>query len=91
MARIWYTEGLTIAALMPWSKKEWWPTETAHVVDDVVSLWLSYPCWSRWQALLNVINIPFGVIVVGTYETDFVDEVDISKPVDTVRSSLQFV
>ena len=45
----------------------------------------------RTVELLTVINVLFGLSVVATYELDFVDEVDISMPVDTLRSNLHFV
>ena len=37
-----------------------------------------------------MINILFGLRVVGNYEPGFVDEVEISMPVDALRSSLHF-
>ena len=66
-------------------------TENAPVVDDVVTMWFSYPYWSRCQELLTVVNILFGLNAVGTYELDFVDDVDVAMPVDTLRSILHFV
>ena len=72
-------------------KKKWTLTENAPVVDDVVTMWFSYPYWSRCQELLTVVNILFGLNAVGTYELDFVDDVDVAMPEDTLRSSLHFV
>ena len=72
-------------------KKKWTLTENAPVVDDMVTMWFSYPYWSRCQELLTVVNILFGLNAVGTYELDFVDDVDVAMPVDTLRSSLHFV
>ena len=41
--------------------------------------------------MLAVIQLLFGFSVVGGYEPDFVDEVDVAMPVDNLRSSLHFV
>ena len=72
-------------------KKKWTLAESAPVVDDMVALWVSYPYWARCKELLTVIQLLFGFSMVGNYEPDFVDEVDIAMPMDTLRSSLHFV
>ena len=72
-------------------KKKWALTDLSPVVDDVVSLWFSYPYWSRCQELLTVVKVLFGLNVNGTYVPDFIDEVDVAIPVDTLRSSLHLV
>ena len=72
-------------------KKKWASTDLSPVVDDVVSLWLSYPYWSRCQELLTVVKVLFGLNVNGTYVPDFIDEVDVAMPADTLRSSLHLV
>ena len=72
-------------------KKKWTLAESAPVVDDVVALWVSYPYWPRCKELLTVIQLLFGFSMVGNYDPDFVDEVDIAMPMDTLRSSLHFV
>ena len=61
------------------------------VVDDVISMWFSYSYWSRCQELLSVLNLLFGLTVVGTYNPNFTDEVDAAMPVDALRSSLHLV
>ena len=72
-------------------KNKWTLIEGAPVVDDVISLWFSYPYWSRCQKLLSVLNLLFGLAVVGTYTPNFTDEVDAAMPVDALRSSLHLV
>ena len=42
-------------------------------VDDVISLWLSYPHWTRCVELLDVIQIVVCAAVRSTYICDFVD------------------
>ena len=66
-------------------------TDLPPAVDDVISLWLSYPFWSRCQELLAVFKVLFGLSVVGSYVPDFVDEVDVAMPKDTLRSILHLV
>ena len=72
-------------------KKKWALTDLSPVVDDVVSLWLSYPYWSRCRKLLTVVKVLFGLSVNGTYVPDFIDEVDVAMPADTLRSSLHLL
>ena len=41
------------------------------VIDDIVAMWMSYPNWSRCQALLGVVQVVFGGMIHGCYTTDF--------------------
>ena len=72
-------------------KNKWMLIEGVPVMDDVISMWFSYPYWSRCQELLLVLNVLFGLTVVGSYNPNFTDEVDAAMPVDTLRSSLHLV
>ena len=72
-------------------KKKWALTDLSPVVDDVISLWLSYPYWYRCQELLAVVKVLFRLNVIGTYVPDFIEEVDVAMPADTLRSSLHLV
>ena len=44
-------------------QKKWALTDLSPVVDDVVSLSLFYPYWSRCQELLTVVKVLFGLNV----------------------------
>ena len=65
-------------------QKKWSMTDLPPAVDDVISLWLSYPFWSRCRELLVVVKVLFGPSVVGTLVPDFIDEVDVAMPADTL-------
>ena len=72
-------------------KNKWTLIEGTPAVDDVITLWYSYPYWSRCQELLSVLDILFGLAVFGTYSPNFSDEFNTAMPVDTQRSSLDLV
>ena len=52
-------------------KRRW--TTGVPVIDDIVAMWMSYPNWSRCQALLGVVQVVFGGMIHGCYRTDFRD------------------
>ena len=70
---------------------KWTLIEGMPAVDDVITMWFSYPYWSRCQELLSVLNLLFGLAVVGTYNPNFSDEFGTAMSVDTQRSSLHLV
>ena len=72
-------------------KTKWTLIEGMPAVDDVITMWFSYPFWSRCQELLSVLNLLFGLAVVGTYNPNFSDEFGTAMSVDTQRSSLHLV
>ena len=57
--------------VMEYFKRRW--ATGMHVIDDIVAMWMSYPNWSRCQALLAVIQVLFGGMIHGCYKTDFRD------------------
>ena len=46
---------------------------TVPVIEDAVSLWLSYPSWDRCQELRDVIEILFVGMLHDVYRADFYD------------------
>ena len=55
-------------------RKRWAGTrETGSGVEDVISLWLSYPCWDRCAEIREVLELVCGICLVSTYDANFVD------------------
>ena len=61
------------------------------VIDDIVSLWLSYPNWSRCPELLTVVEVLFSGLIHGDYQTDFRDVGITALDEGVMLSSLHFV
>ena len=61
------------------------------VVEDIISMWLSYPHWDRCGQLRQVLDLVVVITVNGTYETNFDDEAPTALDVDTLSSSLHLV
>ena len=52
-------------------KQRW--TSGMPIIDDIVALWMSHPNWTRYQALLGVVQVVLSRMMHGSYETDFRD------------------
>ena len=65
--------------------------EGVPVVEDVISMWMSYPHWERNQHLRRVVDLVFGIVVVSPYVADLVDDSQTALDPDTLVSSLHFV
>ena len=65
--------------------------ESVPAVEDIVSMWMSYPHWDRKQHLRRVVDLVFGIVIVSPYVADFVDDSRTALDADTLVSSLHFV
>ena len=43
------------------------------VVEDIISMWMSYPHWDRCGQLRQVLDLVVTIAVTGTYEANFED------------------
>ena len=73
-------------------KKRWSALqEGVPVIEDVISMWMSYPHWERNQHLRRVVDLVFGIVVMSPYVNDFVDDSQTALDSDTLVSSLHFL
>ena len=73
-------------------KRRWaFSVEELPVVEDVISLWISYPHWDRCKQLRRIVDLAFSVVVASSYRSDFVDDVNGALEPDELASSLHFV
>ena len=73
-------------------KRKWTvQQDEVPVVEDIISMWLSYPHWDRCGQLRQVLDLVVVITVTGTYETNFDDEAPTALDVDTLSSSLHLV
>ena len=61
------------------------------VIDDALSLWLSYPSWDRCQEFHDVLQILFVGMLHDNYQTDFIDVGSTALDERVMLSSLSFV
>ena len=61
------------------------------VVEDIISMWMSYPHWERCGQLRQVLDLVVTITVTGTYEVNFDDDVTTALDTDTLLSSLHLV
>ena len=73
-------------------KRKWTvQQDEVSVVEDIISMWLSYLHWDRCGQLKQVLDLVVVITVTGTYETNFGDEAPTALDVDTLSSSLHLV
>ena len=73
-------------------KRKWTALQDdVPVVEDVISMWLSYPHWERCGQLRQVLDLVIVITVTGTYETNFEDDAPTALYADTLLSSLHLV
>ena len=73
-------------------KRKWAAQQDeVHVVEDIISMWMSYPHWERCGQLRQVLDIVVVITVTGTNETNSDDEAPTALDVDTLSSSLHLV
>ena len=68
-----------------------YPVTSIPAVDDVIAMWLSYPHWSRCAQLRQVVNLVLSVVVVSSYQAEFVDNAATALDPDELASSLHLV
>ena len=61
------------------------------VVEDIISMWMSYPHWDRCGQLRQVLDLVVTIAVTGTYESNFEDGSLTALDTDTLLSSLHLV
>ena len=73
-------------------KKRWsFCVDELPAVDDVIAMWLSYPHWSRCAQLRQVVNLVLSVVVVSSYQAEFVDDAATALDPNELASSLHLV
>ena len=73
-------------------KRKWTALQDdVPVVEDVISMWMSYPHWERCSELKQVLDLVITITINGNYEVDFKDEASTALDADTLLSSLHLV
>ena len=73
-------------------KRKWTALQDdVPVVEDVTSMWMSYPHWERCSELKQVLDLVITITITGNYEVDFKDEASTALDADTLLSSLHLV
>ena len=61
------------------------------VIDDAMSLWLSYPSWDRCQEFRGIVEILFVGMLHDSYAADFQDVADTALDDGIMLSSLNII
>ena len=65
-------------------------SQLSPVIDDLYSMWLSYPHWARCQHFRSVFEAFVGRTVFSEYDLDFTDSGVAAMGYDNLLSSYHF-